>query len=1105
MNTKKYSKSIRTPIYTVLVLAIFIFSFGGGNSSPVYAQSWTSTHEITYFQGNKPGAVSITFDDGYPSQINNGVAQLNARGLKGTFFLITDWVGIAWQPWPNWSAWQTVADQGHEVASHTVTHPYLSTVSEEQMRLEFSISQALINQNIVGHPCITLAYPYADSNDLVQTVVADYYVAARGSWAHEGGFVNYYESGQNRYDVYHPLNFYNTGSIPMDTRDITDGDFNFELDEAALNHAWLTLMFHDVPDAAAFASILDYVQGKDIYWIDTFGNVARYMKERMNSTVQVVTDTPSQITIDVVMDSSLPTSLYNVPLTIRSTVPFSWSQVLMQQGGNVQTLTPTVENGEKVVYYNALPNGGDIVLTQPNPVPGLTSLDPSTAYVGGDAFTLTVTGSNFIDGSVVRWNNSDRATTYVSDTQLTASISAADIASIGTAKVKVFNPAPGGGTSGQLSLSITARPVTVTVDTGQSKVYGTADPAFTYTSSDPAVAFTGSLSRASGENAGSYTINRGTLTPVDSHYAITDFVSANFTITPANATVNLSNLNYQYDGTQKSVTVTTSPAGLPVSVTYNGSTTAPKKAGNYAVAATVSGNYAGTASDTLVISKATVSPTVSVSDKTYDGTTSGTVSGRSLSGVISPDVVSLSGGTAVFADKNAGTGHPVTVSGLTLSGADSGNYQLSSTSVVTSANVAQRPLAVSASGVNKVYDGTTTATVSLSDNRVSGDGLTTNYAVATYQNANVGNGKTISVNGIYIAGGADADNYVLGNTTTSTTANITIAGQTINVTTHAPTAASDGKSFNVAATSNSGLGVAITTSGSCSGSGTGSATISMTSGSGLCNVFYKQSGNGNYSPAAQVQETVSAIQKPTVTLTTSDSSLTGQSVTVGVSVVDGVSGAPTGTVVIGGADTNCAITLANGSGNCNVVFNFSGSRTLTAEYSGDAFYAGNTASKAHQVSMAQLSSNGGFNSYSGTSKIPTSWVGSTTLSTTDGKDTSTKKEGTMSFKLTGNSTTKTLTQTLPMNGVAGQKFDFSYWVKRSAMSATGICQGQVFLYSGTTLKSTVTLKCPSGTTYDWKNVSVSFTAPTAYDKVVVQFTYGKAGGTVWFDSVSLMR
>jgi LEA14-like dessication related protein len=232
----------------------------------------------------------------------------------------------------------------------------------------------------------------------------------------------------------------------------------------------------------------------------------------------------------------LPPAIYNVPLTIRSTVPASWVQVVVQQGNATQTITPVIEGNDRVIYYNAVPNGGDIVLIPLNPALELTSLNPTSAIVGGSSFTLTVTGANFVNGSVVRWNDSDRTTTYVSATQLTASIPASDIASISTANVKVINPVPG-GTSNQLYFEITAKPITITVNPGQSKVYGDTDPFFTYTSSDPLATLTGALSRIPGENVDTYAINQGTLAVVSSNYAITSFVPANFAVTPKPITI----------------------------------------------------------------------------------------------------------------------------------------------------------------------------------------------------------------------------------------------------------------------------------------------------------------------------------------------------------------------------------------------------------------------------------------------------------------------------------------------------------------------------------------------------------------------------------------
>ena len=95
----------------------------------------------------------------------------------------------------------------------------------------------------------------------------------------------------------------------------------------------------------------------------------------------------------------------------------------------------------------------------PPPPPVLSSLSPAAATAGGAGFTLTATGSSLTNASVVRWNGSDRATTFVSASQVRASIAAADIASTGTASVTVFTPAPGGGTSAALSFIISTPPV----------------------------------------------------------------------------------------------------------------------------------------------------------------------------------------------------------------------------------------------------------------------------------------------------------------------------------------------------------------------------------------------------------------------------------------------------------------------------------------------------------------------------------------------------------------------------------------------------------------------------------------------------------------------
>ncbi len=98
--------------------------------------------------------------------------------------------------------------------------------------------------------------------------------------------------------------------------------------------------------------------------------------------------------------------------------------------------------------------GGGGNASTPNPIPSISSLSPASATEGSSAFTLTVNGTNFIAGSMVEWNGSSRTTTYVSASQLTASITAADLGNSGTIPVTVVNPAPGGGTSAVANIPV---------------------------------------------------------------------------------------------------------------------------------------------------------------------------------------------------------------------------------------------------------------------------------------------------------------------------------------------------------------------------------------------------------------------------------------------------------------------------------------------------------------------------------------------------------------------------------------------------------------------------------------------------------------------------
>src|SRR5579884_4283706 len=284
-----------------------------------------------------------------------------------------------------------------------------------------------------------------------------------------------------------------------------------------------------------------------------------------------------------------------------------------------------------------------------------------------------------------------------------------------------------------------------------------------------------------------YTVNDGN---GGNNYTVTTVTNTTGVINQRGLTVSATGVNKVYDG-NTGATVTLSDnrvAGDSISTSYGSAAFADKNVGvgktvtvtGISISGADAGNYTfnTTTTTTANITARPLTITAAGVNKVYDGTATATVtlSDNRIAG----DAFTDSYTTAAFTNKNAGTGKTVNVSGISISGADAGNYTFNTTATTT-ADITQRPLTVTATGVDKVYDGTVTATVTFSDNRIGGDVLTVSDT-ATFADKNVGNGKLVSVSGIFISGGADAGNYSLSNTTATTTANITPRPLTITAT-----------------------------------------------------------------------------------------------------------------------------------------------------------------------------------------------------------------------------------------------------------------------------------------------------------------------------------
>ncbi|MCC7683522.1 YDG domain-containing protein [Janthinobacterium sp. FW305-128] len=463
-------------------------------------------------------------------------------------------------------------------------------------------------------------------------------------------------------------------------------------------------------------------------------------------------------------------------------------------------------------YTLSTPNGmtGDIAKATISSISGLSALDK--IYNGNLNVSLSP-GQAVINGKIAG-----------DDVQLFSASGAFTDKNVGSNKaVNITNITLSGSdlvnydflnNTASATASITPKAVTLSGVTAGNKVYDGTTAAvlsggtLTGMVADETLGFSGGVGSFSDKNAGTgkvVTISGASLqdgTGLASNYAFSSPANVNADISKAtiSGVTNVGVNNKTYDGSAMatlngaatfngmvngdSLTVagngafSDKNAGTGKTVAVSGITLGGADADNYNLASTV-------ASGTASITPASISAISGIvaANKVYDGGTAASLNlaGASFNGMVAGDVLSLAGGPVLgaFSDKNAATGKTVNISGLGLAGADAGNYVLASSLASTTADITPAALTVSATGINKVYDASTNAVVSLRDNRIGNDQLNIASNGASFSDKNAGAGKTVTVAGIRLSG-ADAGNYVV-NTTASTTATISQALLTVKV------------------------------------------------------------------------------------------------------------------------------------------------------------------------------------------------------------------------------------------------------------------------------------------------------------------------------------
>jgi peptidoglycan/xylan/chitin deacetylase (PgdA/CDA1 family) len=334
----------------LIIFIYLIISFAG------YAQNVVPPYEVGTWQGFRTAAISYTFDDGSPNQFTKAVPMFNEFGFKLTLFTVTS---ASWG-WPaNWTVLQAAASQGHEIASHTVNHGYLNSIKDSLQTIELKNSQDAINAHITGQRCVTIAYPYCVTGDT--TLCAQYYIAARIC----SGII----------EPTTPADFMNISSIicgpegPVKTAK----NFNDRANSAASSKGWCVYLIHGVDNDGGWSSLssdtlrasLEYLMAnQDKFWVSSFGNVARYIKERNTASVAEVSSQDSSITLQVT--DTLPDSIFNYPVTLRRPLPEGWPSAAVSQNGHSRDARIVTINAIPYIQFDVVPDSGDVLISKSN-------------------------------------------------------------------------------------------------------------------------------------------------------------------------------------------------------------------------------------------------------------------------------------------------------------------------------------------------------------------------------------------------------------------------------------------------------------------------------------------------------------------------------------------------------------------------------------------------------------------------------------------------------------------------------------------------------------------------------------------------------------------
>ncbi len=351
-------------VNAVLVLVAFLVVCHAGYSGTV-----DPNYEVGTWSGFRTAAITFTLDDHCPYQFSVALPMFNEFDFDVTLYPVPDWG-------PPWTSIQAAAAEGHEVGSHTMSHRDLSGLSSAEQIYEYSTSQSTINSYIEPNQCYTIAYPMCNIG--TQSIIDDYFIAGRIC----GISIN----------PSTPTNFYTIDSLVCGSQGI-NGMVAFveKFTIAASSNGWGVFLIHDLDDGPGYSPLisvrlyktLQYLDvNRDTFWVNTFLNVVKYVKERDDVSVTELSSTNRTITLQVT--DTLYDAIYNYPITIRRPVPAGWPGAHATQNGQPVPSSIVQDESTTYVMFDVVPDGGEVVLIKALNAPEGLGATPDTNDVSLD-------------------------------------------------------------------------------------------------------------------------------------------------------------------------------------------------------------------------------------------------------------------------------------------------------------------------------------------------------------------------------------------------------------------------------------------------------------------------------------------------------------------------------------------------------------------------------------------------------------------------------------------------------------------------------------------------------------------------------------------------